>query len=297
MQHIIRTWFGEVEANLNEEDVNEIERYVRGRYREYARDFGIDDISYQIELKKRCITLAKDKIQEKAADKDKSIIRASNTLQELKEDSNSLYEKLLDWYKEHFPELNVGRDKMLDIIYQYGGRENILGLDKDNIIGNKIKESAENSRGIDLSEEEEGILKEFSRMIKDMLALENMLNRYLDENIREITPNLSLIFNSTLVSQLIFQAKGLKKLAFMPSSKIQVLGAEKALFGHLSSGAPPPKHGIIFQHPYIRNAKPKERGKRSRTLASRIAILARIDYFTGVVKDDVIKEIREEINK
>lgn len=297
MQYSIEAWFGNVRASFNDEDVNDIERYVRSRYREYAKDDGIDDNNYLIELKKRCVALAKDKIQEKAAEKDKSIIRAYTTLEELRDNTNSLYEKLLDWYKEHFPELKIGKDKILEIIYQYGSRKNILNLDNDNnLISNKIRESAEKSKGIDLSDEEDIILKEFSKTIKDMLNLEDRLNRYLDENIKEMTPNLSLILSSTLVSQLIFQANGLKKLAFMPSSKIQVLGAEKALFNHLSSGTPPPKHGIIFQHPYIKNAKPKDRGKRSRNLASKIAILARIDYFTGLVRDDVIEAIKNEIN-
>jgi len=296
MRYSVETWFGKVEINSNEEDVNEIERYVRGRYREYAKEYGIDDMNYLTELKKRCISLARDKIQEIASEKDKSIIRAYTTLEELRDNSNSLYGKLMDWYKEHFPELNVKKEKMLEIIYKYGTRENILASNEDNLITNKIKESAKRSTGIDLSDEEERILKEFSKMIMNMLYMEDLLNKYLDENIKELTPNLSKVFSPTLVSQLIFQANGLKKLAFMPSSKIQVLGAEKALFSHLSSGTPPPKHGIIFQHPYIKNAKSKERGKRARSLASKIAILARIDYFTGLARDDVIEEIKKEIN-
>lgn len=297
MEHIIETWFGKIKVNFNEEDLNKIERYVRGKYREYAKDYGYDNNSYLIELKKRCIALAKDKIQEEAAEKDRSIIRAYTILKDLRDNSNTLYEKLLDWYKEHFPELKIERDRMLDIIYRYGSRENILNSNENIFISDKIKKSAENSNGIDLSGEEEVILKELSKTIKHILNLEDILNRYLDEKIGELTPNLSSVFNSRLVSQLIYQANGLKRLAFAPSSKIQVLGAENALFSHLSYGTPPPKHGIIFQHPYIKNAKPKDRGRRSRFLASKIAILARIDYFTGLVKDDLIEKIKKEINE
>jgi nucleolar protein 56 len=73
----------------------------------------------------------------------------------------------------------------------------------------------------------------------------------------------------------------LVNLAKMPASTIQVLGAEKALFRSLKTGTRPPKHGIIFQHTLIHEAKRWQRGKMARALAGKLAIAARTDAFSG----------------
>ena len=65
----------------------------------------------------------------------------------------------------------------------------------------------------------------------------------------------------------------------MPASTVQTLGAERALFRHLRGQGRPPKHGIIFQHPNIHRAEPKQRGKYARMYASKISMAARIDQY------------------
>jgi nucleolar protein 56 len=58
-----------------------------------------------------------------------------------------------------------------------------------------------------------------------------------------------------------------------------VLGAEKALFRSLKTGTRPPKHGLIFQHTLLHDAKKWQRGKIARALAGKLAIAARADAF------------------
>jgi len=82
----------------------------------------------------------------------------------------------------------------------------------------------------------------------------------------------------------------------MPSSTIQMLGAEKALFRHLRTGAKPPKHGIILQHPLVASAKKANRGKYSRSLADKISIAVKADYFKGkFIGDKLKKELEEKL--
>jgi len=84
----------------------------------------------------------------------------------------------------------------------------------------------------------------------------------------------------------------------LPASTIQVLGAEKALFKHLIKGTPPPKHGFIFQHPLVRNAKRWQRGKISRAIAAKLAIAAREDYFGGNnISDKLLADIEERVEE
>jgi len=87
-------------------------------------------------------------------------------------------------------------------------------------------------------------------------------------------------------------------LAKMPASTIQVLGAEKALFRSITTGARPPKHGLIFQHTCIHGSKRWLRGKIARVFAGRLAIAARTDAFSGnfigeKLKADLEKRISE----
>jgi len=67
----------------------------------------------------------------------------------------------------------------------------------------------------------------------------------------------------------------------MPSSTLQLLGAEKAMFRALKSGSKPPKHGLIFQHPLVHASPRRMRGRSARALAAKLSIAARADAFSG----------------
>jgi nucleolar protein 56 len=91
-------------------------------------------------------------------------------------------------------------------------------------------------------------------------------------------------------ARIIAKAGSLARLAMLPASTIQVLGAEKALFRALKTGARPPKHGILFQHPLIHSAPKWQRGKIARAIASKVAIAARIDYYRHEGRDSSIQD-------
>ena len=66
------------------------------------------------------------------------------------------------------------------------------------------------------------------------------------------------------------------------------------LFRSLKTGARPPKHGLIFQHTLLHDAKRWQRGKIARVIAGKLAIAARADAFGGHFIGDRLKA---EINK
>jgi nucleolar protein 56 len=74
-----------------------------------------------------------------------------------------------------------------------------------------------------------------------------------------------------------------------PASTLQVLGAEKALFRSLKTGARPPKHGLIFQHTLLHDAKRWQRGKIARAIAGKLSIAVRTDAFGGKYSGDKLK--------
>lgn len=138
------------------------------------------------------------------------------------------------------------------------------------------------------------IEEEFNKKIKELEKFKGKLEEYIKSEMERVAPNLSSLVGAILGARLIAMSGGLKKLAELPASRIQLLGAEKALFRHIIKHTKPPKHGIIFQHPLVRNTPKKLRGKVARTFAAKIAIASRIDAFSGIDKSKELKKRLEE---
>jgi len=138
-----------------------------------------------------------------------------------------------------------------------------------------MKQILKKLRKLNLKETKEKLknISEDKQLIKKYKAGDNSYKKLA----KKIAPHLTKILGEELTAELITEAKSLKKLAFMASSKIQVLGAEAALFRHLKEGTKAPKHGIIFKHSLVQKAENK--GKAARQLASKISIAAKKDYF------------------
>ena len=105
----------------------------------------------------------------------------------------------------------------------------------------------------------------------------------VERNAPAQTPNLAALLGAELAARLVAQAGGLDRLARLPSSTVQVLGAERAFFEHLRGRAPPPRHGLLFTHPALQSAPRGERGKLARSLAGKAAIAARMDAGNAAV--------------
>ncbi|HID71557.1 MAG TPA: hypothetical protein EYP29_02285 [Thermoplasmata archaeon] len=120
------------------------------------------------------------------------------------------------------------------------------------------------------------------------------IEKELEKKSEELMPNTSFLVGPLISAKLVALAGGLKRLAHLPSSTIQTLGAEKSLFKHLKDNTPPPKHGAIFQHPALRKVGRKERGKVARIIASKIAIAVKMDYFSGEFKG---RELKDKLEK
>ncbi|MDH5755001.1 MAG: C/D box methylation guide ribonucleoprotein complex aNOP56 subunit, partial [Candidatus Bathyarchaeota archaeon] len=154
------------------------------------------------------------------------------------------------------------------------------------------------SMGADLTETDLTQIQALCKNVISLYKLRQILEDYLDTTMEEVAPNIKALTGSLLGARLIALAGGLTNLAKMPASTIQVLGAEKALFRSLKTGARPPKHGIIFQHAFLHEARKWQRGKIARALAGKLAIAARTDafgsrYIGEELKADLDKRVEE----
>jgi len=238
--------------------------------------------------------------------RDLIVAQAVQGLDELEKTVNILMARVREWYGIHFPEL----DRLLEkhetyarLVVELGNKANFTSesLEKEEVPKPKaeaIAKVAEKSMGADLSESD---LKQIQSLCKDILGMYRLrteLETYLDSTMAEVAPNIKYLVGSLLGARMIAVSGGLMNLAKRPASTIQVLGAEKALFRSLKTGTRPPKHGLIFQHSLLHDAKRWQRGKIARAVAGKLAIAARADAFgRRLIGDELKAEMEKRIDE
>jgi nucleolar protein 56 len=233
------------------------------------------------------VLLAGQKI--KAVGKDKIVIQVIGIIDEMDADTNSLAERLREWYGLHFPEMSreiKAHERYAELVEKHGIRGNI----KDKA----VEYLAQKSVGMDFSGEDEESVKAFSKTLVEMMKTREKVSRYLERLCAEIMPNLSAVAGPLLASRLVAQAGGLEKIAKMPSSTIQLLGAEKALFRHLKGQGRAPKYGVLFSHPLIQQAPKHLKGKVARLISAKLSLAAKMDFYS---KKDQAKEMRAYLER
>ena len=236
-----------------------------GEYRDEKRIIHIDPEEYGFDRKMLhdALIIMGKRVVEEAKSPSDDIIQAVNAIDEIIEAQNMLSERLREWYGYDFPFDDV-------------------------VEGKKIKE-----RG--------GGLKSLNSLVNKLAETRSEMEKYLKEIMEKEAPNLSALVGPNIGARLIALAGGLDRLAKMPSSTIQVLGAENAFFRYLKDGKNPPKHGIIYQHPLIHRARKDNRGRISRFMAGKIRIAAALDANNGEFMGDAllesVKKRAEELEK
>ena len=265
------------------------------------------------ELRRKIITRTKFAVKSSYESKDVLVVQAVNALDELAAITNTMTMRLMEWHSVYFPEIARLLDqkeyvKAVSLIRDKKNLdENVLKSELGDKDADKVVQAAKTTMGADLGEREVDSIREYGKGIQALMEEEKRIESYLDGLMKEVAPNLSAVAGPKLGAKLISHAGSLEKLAMLPSSTIQIMGAEKALFKHIKEGKRPPKHGLIFQHNLISGAKLDQRGKLARAVAEKISIAAREDYFsegkkdsTKVLTDDLQKraeEIRRESSK
>lgn len=285
---------------------------LRGRMEQVAVETGFVKEAKDIVEWNRNVSMELAKLRVKGAveKRDLMVAQAIQTLDDLDKTLNLFMGRLREWYGIHFPEL----DRLIEkhetyarLVTNIGHRDNfdVETLEKEGIPREKaeaIAKAAETSMGADMTEQDWTEIQTLSRAVLNLYQLRENMENFIDQTMEEVAPNVRAIAGALLGARLIAMAGSLQNLAMRPASTIQVLGAEKALFRSLKTGARPPKHGLIFQHALLHDAKRWQRGKIARVLAGKLTIAARADAFGGKYVGDALKadiekriaEIREK---
>ncbi|AAM03793.1 TPA: NOP58 family protein [Methanosarcina acetivorans] len=237
------------------------------------------------------VTLEAAKLQvSEAITPDQRIVQAVEALDDINETTNSLSERLFEWYGGYFPESGLVGEALALFIVKYGSRENVPPDDP-------LYLKARDSMGAKLETADEALLKGFAESVCSLYSRRKQLEAYIESSMEALAPNLTTIAGPMLGARLISIAGSLEKLAAFPSSTIQVIGANKALFKHLRARAPSPKHGVIYSHPFINTSPWWVRGKVARALAAKISLAARIDFYSATKDLSLMGELEEKVRK
>jgi nucleolar protein 56 len=268
--------------------------------------FGLSDDRDELAgiLQKFAINLSSMKVKETSQKLDLHLVQAVNTLDEIDEIINTIGTRIREWYGLHFPELDYLLQNIItyaNIVRDAGSRENITKelLSQLEVPEKKIEliqQAISKSQGGDLTVESSESLKILASEVIKLSELRTNLSSTVENLMEILAPNLKNILTAIIGARLIAKAGSLLRLAQMPSSTIQIIGAEKALFRALKTGTRPPKHGLIFQHPSVNSAPKWQRGKIARALSSKIAIAVRIDvYRKGALDNSILDKLTKRI--
>ncbi|XP_051119029.1 nucleolar protein 56-like [Andrographis paniculata] len=239
---------------------------------------------------------------------DNMVIQAIFTLDTLDKDINSFAMRVREWYSWHFPELV----KIINDNYLYAkiakyvddksqlSEDHLAGLTE--IVGDEDKakeiiEAAKASMGQDLSVVDLINVKQFAQRVMDLAEYRKKLYDYLVVKMSDIAPNLAALIGEVVGARLISHAGSLTNLAKCPSSTLQILGAEKALFRALKTRGNTPKYGLIFHSSFIGRASAKNKGRMARYLANKCSIASRLDCFLEKSTTAFGEKLREQVEE
>ena len=125
----------------------------------------------------------------------------------------------------------------------------------------------------------------------------NQLYEYLKNRMMAVAPNLTALVGELVGARLIAHAGSLLNLAKHPSSTVQILGAEKALFRAMKTKHDTPKYGLIYHASLVGQSGAKFKGKVSRMLAAKCALAIRVDALGEDVNNEMGIEHRAMLEK
>lgn len=281
------------EDKISVEQTTSHGNYVREHFDEVIGE--LSDVNIRESLNDAYNRITSEKIRKSVKTNDVMIVETINSLEEIEDSTGKLIERLREWCTPYLPEMEklTNHELYARVIATQTSRKNIID---SGILENTHVRLSENYE-VDIEESDLKIIKTFADSLYSLYLTKKDLEEYIDEKIKDVAPNMYDVAGANLSAKLIAHTNGLENLAKLPSSTVQIIGAEKAIFRHLKTGENPPKHGLIFQHPGIRGSNWWVRGKLARTVASKITIAARKDAFSNDYDPNLKAELDERIEE
>ncbi len=230
------------------------------------------------ELRQKMLKSAREGIKEAYSSEEYALIQAINAYLETNKSYNLAYERLTEWAGIYFPDRRFTSSRTLT--------EFALSVAQET--------NTKSAMGRVMNEDEKKSFGRFAEMSRNMDESMKALEVYLKAASTRILPNVTYLTDEKIAAELLSKAGSMERLATMPASTVQLLGAEKSLFKHLKFGSKPPKYGVIFKLPEVNSASRETRGRIARAYATKLTIALKADYYT---KKFIAEGLKESLNK
>ncbi len=287
----LATILTKVSLPVRVEETSKTTRWFRGLLVEYLIKTGKIESGEAANafLREVSLRLARFVISTVSGKKDLLIKQAIDAIDEIDKCINLMSMRVREWYSLHHPSLSrlVEGHRLFVSLVREGYSKNELKqeflVDRGvpQITASAIITSLESDVGATLQDSDLSPIRTVAGTVQQLYEVRDALEQYVEVTMNATAPNITALAGPIVGARLISLAGSLQDLARIPSSTVQVLGAEKALFRSFKTGTGLPKHGVIFQVPEVYTAPYWQRGKIARALAGKLALAARIDVFTG----------------
>jgi len=292
-----------IEVAVMSESLKEIMRGIRGHLLTL-----IEGISEQ-EMKSMALglahTLSRFKLKFSPDKVDTMIIQAVGLLDDLDKELNNFAMRLREWYGWHFPEMgkivteNLAYARVVRLMgFKTRAKDaDLASVGVPDEIASEVRAAAETSMGTEITEEDLRNILTLCERVIELTEYRASLAEYLKLRMAAIAPNLTYMVGELVGARLISQAGSLMSLAKHPSSTVQILGAEKALFRALKTKKSTPKYGLIYHASLVGQSAPNLKGKISRVLAAKLSLCCRVDALGDQTEPTLGKEFKEYVEK
>ncbi len=213
---------------------------------------------------------------------EQSLLKALSNYDLYQKQFNTFFEYLKDWY-------NLHNSKKYD------------DLKKDNYKFVKYLAEAEIKELEDEIYLSKGLEKEDLLQIKNLAVTliaiysnSSKIENFLTKKVKLMYPNLVNILGPILTVRFLNQAHSLVRLAFLPSSTLQLFGAETAMFKHLKFGKDCPKYGLLYLHPLMAGLTANQKGKLARVMANKIALASKYDLLKKPLHEELLEDVEKK---
>lgn len=252
-------------------------------------------------LREKFLKKVREKIKLEGEKRDLFLSHVSKTIEDLDKTVNLLGMRLREWYTYYFPEFEMNElESYFKVVTLIDDKKKINVDELAEHVGfskaKKIAEQGFSSSGGNITKKDLDYIKRLAQNVLSCIELKKYYEDNLEKIANEIAPNATFIAGGQVTAKLIAHAGGIDRLASMPASTIQVLGAEKALFKYLKKQSrKPPKHGILLLHNYVSSLPKKLRGKMARSFAAKLSIAFKAD--SSPEKHFIGKELKKSLDK
>jgi len=292
-----------IEISVLSDGVKEIMRGIRMHLTALIE--GLDENEVKAMSLGLAHTLSRFKLKFSPDKVDTMIIQAVGLLDDLDKELNNFAMRLREWYGWHFPEMgkivteNLAYAKVVKIM---GLKTKAKDTDLSKVgvpeeIQEEVRAAAETSMGTEITDEDLVNINTLAERVIELTEYRASLAEYLKLRMSAIAPNLTYMVGELVGARLISQAGSLMSLAKHPSSTVQILGAEKALFRALKTKKQTPKYGLIYHASLVGQSAPNLKGKISRVLAAKLSLCCRVDALGDQVEPSLGKEYKEYVEK